>query len=57
MNPAEVAFRLIELALGLVGPALVRKKVDEWEAANAVSRADFIAKFGIDPDDVPSEPR
>jgi hypothetical protein len=49
MSPADVALALIDMALRILGPALVRQRVDEWEAARAAADAAFAAKFGETP--------
>jgi hypothetical protein len=41
----EALLRILFAVLEVLGPALVRQKVDEWELGRAASNAAFRAKF------------
>lgn len=45
----EAAIELLIALIKVLGPALVRKHVDEYELARAPGSALFKAKFGEDP--------
>ncbi len=49
MTALELAARVLTALLDAFGPALVRQKIDEWEAARAASDAAFEVKFGEKP--------
>lgn len=49
MSAEMLALLILEKLLEVLGPALVRKKVDEYELARAPGSALFKAKFGEDP--------
>jgi hypothetical protein len=45
MSAPEALLAVLEMILEVFGPALVRRRVDEWEAARAPSDLAFQAKF------------
>lgn len=49
MTPESIALILFEMLMKLVPSIWVRGKLDEWEAAKAVSDAAFEAKFNQKP--------
>lgn len=45
MSAVELAELLLVKLLEVLGPALARKRIDEWEAARIPSEVAFAAKF------------
>ena len=49
MTPVELAARLLEVLLDVLGAEVVREQVDAWEAARIASDTAFRVKYGEEP--------